>query len=66
MCCVCACVRARTYVWMLGATASVQSNPGFSAFSSAKHGLRAVAGSLARELAPDGKTTIARPPNRGP
>eukprot|EP00117_Sycon_ciliatum_P001797 scpid84022/ scgid0070/ Dehydrogenase/reductase SDR family member 4; NADPH-dependent carbonyl reductase/NADP-retinol dehydrogenase; NADPH-dependent retinol dehydrogenase/reductase; Peroxisomal short-chain alcohol dehydrogenase; SCAD-SRL; Short-chain dehydrogenase/reductase family member 4 len=37
-----------------GATASVQSNPGFSAFSSAKHGLRAVAGSLARELAPDG------------
>lgn len=37
-----------------GATASLRGGPGFSAFSSAKHGLRAVAQSMARELGPKG------------
>ncbi len=37
-----------------GATASVRGAAGFAAFSSAKHGLRAVAQSMARELAPQG------------
>lgn len=35
-----------------GATASVRGATGFSAFASAKHGLRALAQSLARELGP--------------
>ena len=37
-----------------GATASVRGSSGFSAFSSAKFGLRALAQSLARELGPQG------------
>ena len=37
-----------------GATASVRGGPGFSAFASAKHGLRALAQSMARELGPKG------------
>ena len=37
-----------------GATASVRGASGFSAFSSAKFGLRALAQSLARELGPQG------------
>ena len=35
-----------------GATASVRGSAGFSAFASAKHGLRALAQSMARELGP--------------
>jgi NAD(P)-dependent dehydrogenase (short-subunit alcohol dehydrogenase family) len=37
-----------------GATASVRGRDGFSAFAAAKHGLRAVAQSMARELGPQG------------
>jgi NAD(P)-dependent dehydrogenase (short-subunit alcohol dehydrogenase family) len=37
-----------------GATASVRGGSGFAAFASAKHGLRALAQSMARELAPEG------------
>ncbi len=35
-----------------GATASVRGGPGYSAFAGAKHGLRALAQSMARELGP--------------
>lgn len=38
----------------IGATASVKQSAGFSAFAAAKHGLRALAGSLAREVGPRG------------
>lgn len=38
----------------IGATASVKQTAGFSAFAAAKHGLRALAGSLAREVGPQG------------
>jgi len=41
-------------IFFLGATASVKQSAGFSAFAAAKHGLRAVAGSLAREVGPAG------------
>jgi NAD(P)-dependent dehydrogenase (short-subunit alcohol dehydrogenase family) len=37
-----------------GATASVRGREGFAAFAAAKHGLRAVAQSMARELGPKG------------
>ena len=37
-----------------GATASMRGSSGFSAFASAKFGLRAVAQSMARELGPKG------------
>ncbi len=37
-----------------GATASVRGGPGYSAFAGAKHALRALAQSLARELGPQG------------
>ncbi len=37
-----------------GATASVRGGKGFAAFASAKHGLRALAQSMARELGPEG------------
>ena len=37
-----------------GATAGVGGGAGFSAFAGAKHGLRALAQSLARELGPKG------------
>ncbi|MEM9287061.1 MAG: SDR family NAD(P)-dependent oxidoreductase [Pseudomonadota bacterium] len=37
-----------------GATASIRGGDGFAAFASAKHGLRALAQSMARELAPKG------------
>ena len=46
--------RHRGSVLFTGATASIRGGPGFSAFASAKHGLRAVAQSMARELAPEG------------
>lgn len=38
----------------VGATASVKASAGFAAFGAGKQGLRAVAGSLARELGPRG------------
>ncbi len=41
-------------IFFTGATASVRGGSGFAAFSSAKHGLRAVAQSMARELGPMG------------
>ncbi|MGB5834493.1 MAG: SDR family NAD(P)-dependent oxidoreductase [Thiohalocapsa sp.] len=41
-------------ILFVGATASVKSSPGFAAFGAGKQGLRAVAGSLARELGPEG------------
>lgn len=37
-----------------GATASVRGRDGFAAFAAAKHGLRAVAQSMAREVGPEG------------
>ena len=37
-----------------GATASVRGSAGFAAFAGAKHGLRALAQSMARELGPRG------------
>ncbi|MGF1456601.1 MAG: SDR family NAD(P)-dependent oxidoreductase [Alphaproteobacteria bacterium] len=37
-----------------GATASVRGGPGYSAFAGAKHALRALAQSMARELGPQG------------
>lgn len=42
--------RGRGTIIFTGATASVRGSDGFSAFSSAKHGLRALAQSMAREL----------------
>ncbi len=46
--------RARGTIIVTGATASVRGSPGFAAFASAKHGLRALAQSMARELGPEG------------
>jgi len=46
--------RRKGTILFTGATASVRGGKGFAAFSSAKHGLRAVAQSMARELAPEG------------
>lgn len=46
--------RGRGVILVTGATASVRGRQGFSAFSAAKHGLRAVAQSAARELGPQG------------
>lgn len=46
--------RGKGTILITGATASVRGRQGFSAFSSAKHGLRAVAQSAARELGPQG------------
>ena len=37
-----------------GATASLRGGPGYAAFAGAKHALRALAGSMARELGPQG------------
>lgn len=44
--------RGRGTIIFTGATASVRGGAGFSAFASAKHGLRAFAQSLAREMGP--------------
>ena len=41
-------------IFFTGATASMRGSSGFSAFSSAKFALRAVAQSMARELGPQG------------
>ncbi len=38
----------------IGASASMRGKAGFGAFASAKHGLRALAQSLAREIGPKG------------
>ncbi len=44
--------RKRGTIIFTGATASMRGSSGFSAFASAKHGLRALAQSMARELGP--------------
>ena len=44
--------RGRGTILFSGATASVKGSAGFAAFASAKHGLRALAQSMARELGP--------------
>jgi NAD(P)-dependent dehydrogenase (short-subunit alcohol dehydrogenase family) len=46
--------RGRGAILFTGATASVRGGSGFSAFAGAKHALRALAQSLARELGPEG------------
>ena len=46
--------RGRGTILFTGATASVRGRPGYAAFASGKHGLRAVAHSMARELGPEG------------
>jgi NAD(P)-dependent dehydrogenase (short-subunit alcohol dehydrogenase family) len=46
--------RGRGSIFFTGATASLRGRAGFAAFASAKHGLRAVAQSMARELGPKG------------
>lgn len=45
--------RERGTILFTGATASVRGGAGFAAFASAKHGLRALAQSMARELGPN-------------
>ncbi|MCV6622348.1 MAG: SDR family NAD(P)-dependent oxidoreductase [Cellvibrionaceae bacterium] len=45
--------RGKGTIIFTGATASVRGAAGFAAFASAKHGLRALAQSMARELAPE-------------
>jgi NAD(P)-dependent dehydrogenase (short-subunit alcohol dehydrogenase family) len=46
--------RGRGTILFTGATASVRGGAGFSAFAGAKHALRALAQSSARELGPQG------------
>jgi NAD(P)-dependent dehydrogenase (short-subunit alcohol dehydrogenase family) len=46
--------RGQGTILFTGATASVRGGNGFAAFASAKHGLRALAQSMARELGPRG------------
>ena len=46
--------RARGTIVFTGATASLRGGAGFAAFASAKHALRALAQSMARELGPQG------------
>ena len=46
--------RARGSIFFTGATASLRGSNGFAAFAGAKHGLRALAQSMARELGPKG------------
>lgn len=46
--------RGRGTIIFTGATASVRGSPGFAAFAGAKHALRALAQSMARELGPKG------------
>jgi NAD(P)-dependent dehydrogenase (short-subunit alcohol dehydrogenase family) len=47
-------VRARGTMLFTGATASLRGSAGFAAFAGAKHALRALAESMARELGPRG------------
>ena len=46
--------RGRGSIFFTGATASLRGGAGFAAFAGAKHALRALAQSLARELGPEG------------
>lgn len=46
--------RARGTIIFTGATAAVRGGPGYAAFAGAKHALRALAQSMARELGPKG------------
>jgi NAD(P)-dependent dehydrogenase (short-subunit alcohol dehydrogenase family) len=46
--------RARGSIVFTGATASVRGGSGYAAFAGAKHALRALAQSMARELGPAG------------
>jgi NAD(P)-dependent dehydrogenase (short-subunit alcohol dehydrogenase family) len=46
--------RRRGTILFTGATASLRGGKGFAAFAGAKHALRALAQSMARELAPEG------------
>jgi NAD(P)-dependent dehydrogenase (short-subunit alcohol dehydrogenase family) len=46
--------RGRGTILFTGATASLRGSAGFSAFAGAKHALRSLAQSMARELAPQG------------
>ena len=46
--------RGRGSILFTGATASMRGGAGFAAFAGAKHGLRALAQSMARELGPEG------------
>jgi NAD(P)-dependent dehydrogenase (short-subunit alcohol dehydrogenase family) len=46
--------RGHGTILFTGATASVRGGSGYAAFASGKHGLRAVAQSMARELSPEG------------
>jgi NAD(P)-dependent dehydrogenase (short-subunit alcohol dehydrogenase family) len=46
--------RCRGTILFTGATASVRGGPGYAAFAGAKHALRALAQSMARELGPEG------------
>lgn len=46
--------RAKGTILFTGATASIRGGSGFAAFAGAKHALRALAQSMARELAPQG------------
>ena len=46
--------RGKGTILFTGATASLRGGAGYSAFAGAKHGLRALAQSLARELGPQG------------
>lgn len=47
-------VRGRGTILFTGATASLRGSAGFAAFAGAKHALRALAQSMARELGPQG------------
>ena len=46
--------RGRGTIIFTGATASLRGGAGFAAFAGAKHGLRALAQSMAREFGPEG------------
>ena len=46
--------RGRGAIFFTGATASMRGSSGFAAFAGAKHGLRSLAQSMARELGPKG------------
>jgi short-subunit dehydrogenase len=46
--------RKRGTILFTGATASLRGSAGFAAFAGAKHGLRSLAQSMARELGPQG------------
>ena len=46
--------RKRGSIFFTGATASLRGGNGYAAFAGAKHGLRALAQSMARELGPQG------------